>query len=96
MVEALNQVAVLVFKHSGVQITESESYEVAMPKVAATMEFLAAVADAGNAAVVGLVSGDVDEVVMQYIKDTGRAVQVRVAAMGVRPMSPGPSRFEVG
>jgi hypothetical protein len=93
---AHEQVAALVFRHSGVEIRQDERYEVAMPKVLATMEYLASMASAGNALACALEKGDVDEAVAQYIRDAGRAVQARVEAMGLRPLSGGACRFEIG
>ncbi len=90
------QLAALVSRHSGVEILPGERYETAIPKVVATMEYLASVANAGNALAVALEKEAYEEAVAQYIRDIGRAVHARVEAMGMRPVPQRNCGFEVG
>lgn len=101
-VDSRTRLVELVKKHSGVDLSSDVFAEAGLSQVVATMEYLASVADAGNRLAVALERRDVpedlaiEEAIVDYIKDLGRAVDARTAKLGVSVVREGARCFEVG
>lgn len=82
------------------EISSDLAAEAGLSQIVATMEFLAAMAAAGNRLVVTLEKldeGQLEDPIVNYLGDCGRAVNARDAALGgVREVRQGACRFEVG
>lgn len=90
------RLAELLERQTGVRIIEGEPMPEAWRKIYRGVEYLAALAVAGNELAVSLDRGDQEDAVAAYIKAIGKAVQERDAVCGVRPMREGAGRFEIG